>query len=246
MSHPGVRSKLRRFVKVSNDLHRAHLDTAPKRQRYGKFVDIQLGYFLPRYDDLRGRPGYGPAIDFIVTDLVGPGIADRDRDLEKVVPIMSRTMPAGALAALATAMELNAGILEINLGVAGQLADAIDAQAPISERDYCLASRKVAGYEDFTRFIAMTREAGLSLERIVQLPMIRPLLRTMRGPARLAGVADLQAFLEKGFETFRDVDDVPEFLEIIETRMAAVFHRVFIADPDTLSTTPIGARPQTS
>lgn len=242
MSQPGVRSRLRQFVKVSNDLHRAHLDTAPKRERYGKFVDLQLGYFLPRYDDLRGRPGYGPAIDFIVTDLVGPGIADRDRDLERVVPIMSRTMPAGALAALATAMELNAGILEINLGVAEQLAEAIDSDAPISERDYCLASREVAGYQDFTRFITMTREAGLALERIVHLPMIRPLLRTMRGPARIAGVADLQAFLENGFDNFKGVDDVPEFLEVVETRMAAVFHRVFIADPETLSTTPISPR----
>lgn len=244
MSHSGVRPRLRRFVKLSNDLHRAHLDTEPKRRRYGKFVDLQLGYFLPRYDDLRGRPGFGPAIDFIITDLVGPGIADRDRDLEKVVPIMSRTMPAGALSALATAMELNAGILEINLGITEKLADVIDADAPLSERGYCLASREVAGYQDFTRFIAMTREAGLSLERIVHLPMIRPLLRTMRGPARIAGVADLQAFLEKGFETFRGLDDVPEFLEIIETRMAAVFHRVFVAAPDTLSTTPIRPRPQ--
>lgn len=244
MSAPNVRSRLRRFVKLSNDLHREHLDTDPKRQRYGKFVDLQLGYFLPRYDDLRGRPGYGPAIDFIITDLVGPGIADRDRDLEKVVPIMSRTMPAGALAALATAMELNAGILEINLGISERLGNVIDEGAPISERDYCLASREVAGYQDFTRFIAMTREAGLALERIVHLPMIRPLLRTMRGPARLAGVADLQAFLEKGFETFRGVDDVPEFLDIIETRMAAVFHRVFVAEPETLSTTPIAARPR--
>lgn len=79
----------------------------------------------------------------------------------------------------------------------------------------------------------------MSLERIVAMPMIAPLLKSMRGPARLAGVGDLQAFLEKGLTTFREVDDVHEFLELLERRMATVFQRVFLADVDTLSTSPI-------
>ena len=33
--------------------------------------------------------------------------------------------------------------------------------------------------------------------------MLRNSLRLMRGPAQVAGLGDLQAFLESGFETFR-------------------------------------------
>lgn len=239
MTHAESRQRLRAFVKASNELHRAHLDTRAKRASYRAFVDLQLEYFLPMYADLRGRAGYGPAIDFVISDLVGPGIADRDRELEKVVPLMSRLLPGGALAALATAMELNARILEINLGISAQLEDAIAAGEHICERRYCEATRAVSGFDDFVELIGMTREAGLSLERIVALPMIAPLLKSMRGPARLAGVGDLQAFLEKGLTTFKQVDDIHAFLEVLEQRMEDVFRRIFLEDIDALSTAPI-------
>ena len=239
MTHAQSRKRLRDFVAASNALHRAHLDTPERREAYRDFVDLQLEYFLPMYGDLRDRPGYGPAIDFVISDLVGPGIADRDRELEKVVPVMSRFLPSGALAALATAMELNARILEINLGISEQLAPAIANGEHISERRYCLATREVATFEDFTALIGMTREAGMSLERIVAMPMITPLLKSMRGPARLAGVGDLQAFLEKGLATFRGVEDIHEFLELLEDRMETVFRRVFLEDVEALSGAPI-------
>ena len=240
MTQGDDRQRLRRFVAASNELHRAHLDTDAKRDAYSRFVDVQVAYFVPLYADLRERPGYGPAIDFVISDLVGPGIADRDRDLEKVVPIMSRTLPKRALAALATAMELNAGVLKINLDLSQRLTPKIDIAGSVTELEYCLACREVTDYNEYRYLIGLTRDAGLSLERIVGMPMIAPLLRSMRGPARLAGFGDLQEFLEKGFSTFRQVEDVHAFLEVLETRMEQIFERVFNAAESELSTAPIG------
>ena len=232
MSQPDNRERLRRFVAASNALHRSHLDTDEKRAAYGRFVDVQVAYFVPLYADLRDKPGYGAAIDFVISELVGPGIADRDRDLEKVVPIMSRTLPKRALAALATAMELNAGVLKINLDLSQRLTPKIDMAG---------SCREVTDYNEYRNLIGLTRDAGLSLERIVGMPMIAPLLRSMRGPARLAGFGDLQEFLEKGFSTFRQVEDVHAFLEVLETRMEQIFERVFNAAESELSTAPIGS-----
>lgn len=239
MTRKQTQAALRESVEASNALHAAHLDTRDKRRHYEAFVELQLDYFLPQYADLRERPGYDDAIDFVISDLVGPDIAKRDRELEKVVPLMMRMLPEKALAALATAMALNADVLRINLGIADVLGDRVTSGEPVSERDYCAASRQVADFADCERLIATTVEAGLALERIVALPMISPLLRSMRGPARLAGVGDLQAFLEKGLRTFRAVPDVHVFVESLEARMSEVFARVFAADLETLSMQPI-------
>ncbi|MEM7611214.1 MAG: hypothetical protein AAF270_06030 [Pseudomonadota bacterium] len=230
---------LRRYTAQSNELHQRYLDSDDARAAYQRFVDTQLAYFLPQYDDLRDRPGYDAAINFVVADLTGPGIADRDRELARVVPAMTRLLPAAALSALAVAMELNARVLQINLNIERELRGKLAAAEPISERDYCLASRTVCDIGECRTLVAMTRSAGESLERIIKVPMIGSLLRSMRLPARLAGVSDLQQFLEKGFRTVTAVDDVHTFLDVMEQRMSAVFERVFLADLATLSTEPV-------
>lgn len=230
---------LRGFTEQSNDLHREYLGDNASRLAYQRFVDCQLAYFLPQYDDLRSRPGYDDAIHFVIADLMGPGIADRDRELARVVPAMTRLLPAGALQALAVAMELNARVLKINLGIERQLRAVLAAQKSVSELDYCVASRRVSSFDECRELVAMTRAAGESLERVIRVPMIGSLLRTMRLPARLAGVADLQAFLEKGFTTVTAVDDVHEFLDAMEQRMTDVFRHVFVAPEQNLSSAPI-------
>ncbi|MEL7298582.1 MAG: hypothetical protein AAGJ86_13040, partial [Pseudomonadota bacterium] len=191
------------------------------------FISLQLAYFMPFYEDLKDRHGYADAIDFVVSDLTGTGIANRDRELERVANLMTRFLPTGALDALALAMTLNARILEINLGIANQLKNTLSAGETITEREYCAASRKVASMSDFHELIGMTRQAGETLAGIVRLPMIRSLLRTMRMPARLAGVVDLHLFLERGFDTFTGLDDVDGFLDTMQSRMSEVFWRVF-------------------
>ena len=80
---------------------------------------------------------------------------------------------------------------------------------------------------DFHELIGMTRQAGETLAGIVRLPMTRSLLRSMRMPARLAGVVDLHLFLERGYDTFTGLDDVQEFLDAMQSRMSEVFWRVF-------------------
>jgi hypothetical protein len=240
--HSKLAAALREKIRAANRLHRRYLDDPAFFQLYERFIDVQLAYLLPRYDDLRDEPGYDAAIDFIVSDLLGTGTASRDRDLERVAGIMSRTLPSKALEALVLAMDLNARVLAINVEIATALSSQLQGGDPISEKDYCLASRQAATFAEAETLIAMTRDAGIALDRFAHLPLIRGIAHSMRIPARLAGFSDLQAFLEKGLDTFLGLEDVGEFLDALEDRMTEVFHRVFEADPGILETTPVEER----
>lgn len=239
--HKRAAADLRRFIDISNQLHQQYVGNPAVFRIYERFVELQLGYFLPRYDDLLGRPGYSAAVRFVVSDLTGPGIANRDRDLARVEPIMSRFLPAAALDALALAMQLNSRVLAINLQIADQLEALLKTGDKISERTYCMASRKVSSFRECEELIAMTRRAGEQLDHFAHLPMIRTLLHSMKLPARLGGVGDLHAFLEKGLETFVGVPDIQEFLDVMEDRMTEVFYRVFEEELEALEDTPLAA-----
>jgi hypothetical protein len=49
----------------------------------------------------------------------------------------------------------------------------------------------------------------------------------MHGPAHLAGLGELHAFLERGFEAFKSMRDASEFLETIVTRERAIAVALF-------------------
>jgi hypothetical protein len=237
--HSKLGAALREKIRAANRLHRRYLDDAAFFRLYERFIELQRAYFLPQYDDLRDRPGYDAAIDFVISDLLGTGTASRDHDLERVAGIMSRTLPTRALEAMTLAMDLNARVLAINIDIATALADKLRARNAISERDYCLASRQATTFGEFQTLIAKSREAGMALDRVAHLPLIRGIAHSMRIPARLAGFADLQAFLEAGLDTFVGVADVGEFLDVMDERMTEVFHRILVEDEQLLDTTPI-------
>ena len=56
--------------------------------------------------------------------------------------------------------------------------------------------------------------------------MIRGALTMMRGPARVAGLGDLQAFLERGFSAFRRMDGAATFLATIHQRETALLDAI--------------------
>jgi hypothetical protein len=49
----------------------------------------------------------------------------------------------------------------------------------------------------------------------------------MRGPASAAGLGILQAFLERGFDTFRDMRGAQEFLATVTLRERELAARLF-------------------
>ena len=222
-------AKFRRAIARSNELHAEYLDDQSLFESYDNFTRWQLDYMLPFFSDLLEPEGYSEAVDFIVSDLAGVGISERDREIQRATPVIVRSLPSHPLETAAAAVELNARALEINLGICRELL--VDGKLPqnLSETDYCIACREVSTYDECMELVDLAVELGETLQRLVRVPLIGGLLRTMRKPAHAAGFGALQEFLETGYVTFRRISDIDRFLAHLRERMSQVFGRIYLS-----------------
>ena len=52
-------------------------------------------------------------------------------------------------------------------------------------------------------------------------------LRAMRGPAKAAGLSDLQRFLENGFTVFGKIKDAKKFMATVNQRETEIAEKLF-------------------
>jgi len=220
-------SELREYTDRSNSIHKEYLGNPELLRRYERFVDWQLNYMLPFYEDLGATEDRAEAVKFFVSDLTGIDISERDHEFAKVVPLMSRMLPDKALDAVATAMRLNARVLGVNLSICRELYKEISIDTEITEASYCSACRRASQLEECLELVHLTAEIGRDLDQLIRIPMIGLTLRAMRLPARLAGFGALQKFLETGYKTFNALEDVHQFLDDMTVRMTEVFTQIF-------------------
>ncbi len=172
------------------------------------------------YADLAAQPRYAAAVEFFLRDLYGPvDFSQRDADLARVVPMMVRMLPASVLVTTTAAVELNGLSQELDRALLARLPRA-DGQLTVI--DYCKAYRRIGNFPLRRRQIDLIREIGSALDRQVRRTLLRAALLLMRQPARLAGMAALQDFLERGFEAFRRMGGAAHFLETIHGREMAI------------------------
>ena len=183
------------------------------------------------YADLLTHPRYGKAAEFFRTDLYGPrDVSQRDRDVERVFPAMVRILPAAALEVVATALELDALSEELDRDLALILWEELNCGDRIDDPLYAEAYRRMGERDRRERQIVVIAELGRDLDRLVHVPLLYQSLKMMRQPARVAGLAALQSFLERGFTAFRDMGSADEFLAIIVRRETAILERIFAGD----------------
>lgn len=214
-------------MRRSNELHVEYLEDAQLLENYDRFANWQLEYLLPFFSDLYRQEGYAEAIDFIMSDLAGVGVSNRDRDLERAAPAITSMLPLAALDTIASAAEMNARVLKVNIGICRCLAANNELPATITERDYCIACRQASSLEECVELVHLITGLGKTLKTLVEIPMLGIMLRAMRGPAHAAGFGALQEFLQTGYGTFRRIPDIDHFLSEIESRMIGIFERIY-------------------
>lgn len=220
-------ARFRRAIARSNAQHSEYLGDPALYESYDRFTRWQLDYMLPFFSDLLEPEGYSEAVDFIVSDLAGVGVSERDRDIERAAPVIVRSLPTHPLETAAAAVELNARALEINLGICRALLVAGNLPADIAERDYLVACRSVSSLDECVELVHLAADLGEALKKLVRVPLIGGLLRTMRAPAHAAGFGALQEFLETGYLTFRRISDIDLFLELLRARLSEVFEHIY-------------------
>jgi hypothetical protein len=180
-----------------------------------------------------------PAAQFFLTDLYGDrDFAARDRDVARIMPLMSRLLPDSLLVAATDAIELAVLSHAFDLRMASWLAQRTDPGAPLTVSDYGAAYRAVGCPRLRRHQIELVLGVGWTLDAAVRKHGVFKLLRASRLPARAAGLSELQGFLERGFAAFEALDGAGDFLEAIGQRERQVSARLFAGHQDPFSPGP--------
>jgi hypothetical protein len=188
------------------------------------------------FADFLADPHMRPAAEFFLSDLYGDkDFSARDRDAARILPLMSRLLPDTLLRAATEAIELAVLSHALDLRVAAALARRAKPLAPITLADYARAYR-AGRYRHLRRHqIGLVLKVGHALDVAVKKHGVYKLLRASRIPAQLAGLQELQAFLERGFTAFDALGGADEFLSAVSQRELAVSERLFGGHPDPFS-----------
>ncbi len=178
-------------------------------------------------------PARREAAAFFLADVYGDrDFSRRDADIARVLPMMRRLLPARLLETVADAIELGALTQELDLGMAAVLERLAPGGGELDAVLYGEAYRLRGAQPERARQIALIGRVGRGFGKALHLPGVAALLAFSRGPAKLAGLSELQGFLERGFAAFAALDDADAFVSEIERDESGVSRRLFADEPD--------------
>jgi len=195
----------------------------------------QRDRFARSHADLLAHPRYAAAARFFLDDLYGPqDFAERDAQFARIVPALVRLFPQEVVTTVDALAELHALSESLDSAMGRTLPDErIDAPA------YRQAWQAVGRPADRRHQVDLVMALGQHLDRYTRNRLLRHSLKLMRGPAKAAGLGSLQAFLERGFDTFGGMRGSADFLTLVEQRESALMQALF----DTPTVTPVTSAP---
>lgn len=186
--------------------------------------------FKRTYADLLATERYAKAAEFFLEELYGPGdFSRRDAQFARVIPGLVRIFPHEVVLTVQTLSELHALSERLDTAMAH-----VVPPGPVSAVGYKAAWQAVGRPAERDAQIMLMRRVGDALDGYTRNPLLRHSLRLMRTPARVAGLPELQAVLETGFDTFRAMKGAGEFLDTVVRRERAVAADLFAAAPADL------------
>jgi hypothetical protein len=194
---------------------------------------LQSGRLARTHADLLASPRYRPAAQFFLNDVYAPrDFSQRDADLQRFYEGVSKVLPERAVSILADVVELAALTDNLDERLAGVLVNDLGVTDTIGFDQYAEAYRICDNYDLRLHQIQLIDHIGRGIDRLVQIPFIGLSLRLAHAPAVLAGWAELQGYLERGFAAFKHMKGADEFLGLITRREKDILDRIFAHDPD--------------
>jgi hypothetical protein len=168
----------------------------------------QCKRLLASHQHMYQQKRFKPAVEFFIDELYGPSdFSQRDQDIARIVPKMSKFLPEKALQSLASALHLNTLSFELDFDLARKLVDT-----EINRETYAKAYVSCDNLTTRQQQIDYIRTLGNDLADVVRMKGISSLLFISRKPAKMAGVLALHEFLEKGFKSFKNLGNVEDFI----------------------------------
>jgi hypothetical protein len=196
------------------------------------------------YADLLANPRYAPAATFFLSDLYGTkDVTARDEGIARILPTMTRMLPAAALETIALALELDALSESLDQAMARTIRRGQPrGELAVTEASYAEAYRSTDRRER-ERQIALVGRIGAALDRLARKPLLAGALTIMEGPARAAGLAALHDFLVRGFHAFRHMRGADEFLATVAARETQINDRLHANAPAAAEAVQPAVRP---
>lgn len=217
---PGSEAAMKRHLELLRSLRGDRKNTL---ERLEELKGWQMQRLERSYSDVSGVPRYRAATAFFLDDLYGPkDFSRRDRAMVRIMPVMTRILPASAVETAALAIELEALSEDLDQRLTRALPPG-----PIEDAGYAEAYRTSSTRVERERQVELLGEVGRRLDALVMRPLVFRTLKLMRAPARMAGLDDLQDFLERGFEAFRHMKGADEFLALVRSRETELLNRLF-------------------
>ena len=191
-------------------------------------AEYQAQRLRETYADLAAQPRYRPAVEFFLKDLYGPvDYGQRDADIERVLPVMSRALSGPALDSITRALELHTISEEFDARMVEILTQELGVTEALDAKDYKEAFRRCDDRTGRLRQVELIEEIGRMLDQVVHHPVTYATVMAARVPARLAGFGELQDFIEHGLRAFRNMHGAKEFIAIVGERERRMLDEMF-------------------
>jgi hypothetical protein len=192
----------------------------------------QCKRLLVSHQDMYQQKRFKPAVGFFINELYGPNdFSQRDQDIARIVPKMSKFLPEKALQSLASALYLNTLSFELDFDLAKQLLNT-----EINRDTYAKAYISSDNIANRQKQIDYIRTLGNDLAEVVKMKGISSLLFISRKPAKMAGVLALHEFLDKGFKSFKNLGNVEDFITPVVNKEHQIMQQ--LANPNSPNPLP--------
>ena len=194
----------------------------------------QTKRLLVTHDDLWNSKRFKPAMQFFIDEIYGPkDFSQRDIELARVLPNMAKVLPDKGLKSLQAALRLNRLSLELDIALVQELNNK-----EINRSNYFTCYRQSSNQSKREEQIKLLEDLGLDLAQVVKITGISAILMLSRKPAKVAGVESLHGFLEKGFNSFKKLGEVHDFIDPIINRERELMNSLFAAKGPTENPLP--------
>jgi hypothetical protein len=199
----------------------------PKQKEYFQYLQEFQSMRLRRdYADLAVQPQYTPLANFFFNDLYGPqDFQARDNQARRLHHFIHMA-PGLTMRDVEVSLDLLDVTMQLDLRVATQLQQ-MDAPLPFDEATYEEAYYRADDYQPRIQQIKLIREALTRVHRLTQVPLLGTALANSKTLARLAGMRELHAFLQRGYNALKPVDDLEPFLARVDELEYSRLDRIY-------------------
>ncbi len=220
---------IRSHMATVNSLRAAQVGTPGLGAAVLAVKSLQSRRFAHSYADLLASAQFAAPTRFFLDELYGTrDFSQRDAQFSRIASTLERLFPASVVHTATQLAALHA-LSETLDDAMGRSWLALESLAPAIR--YTTAWQTTGQPALRRQQLALALGIGHSLDKLTGTPGLRTTLKMMRGPAAAAGLADLQRFLETGFDTFasmrRSKGACVHFLSCIESRESQWINRLF-------------------